>query len=71
MKKVNYLLGLLFVGALGFSSCKKEVCHECHYDGDNGEVELGEFCGDDLENLEASGYTKDGINYEVHCGEEH
>ena len=43
MKKVSYLLAVLFITAISFSSCKKE-CHECHYDGDSGEVELGEFC---------------------------
>ena len=58
--------------AIGLSimavSCNKEECHECHYDGPNGEVELGEKCGDDLEALEASGYTDDnGTKYDVHC----
>ena len=50
-------------------SCKKDECHECHYDGPNGEVELGEKCGDDLEDIEANGYAVDGVVYEVHCHE--
>ena len=63
--------GLIAVVALAFvtMSCKKDECHECHYDGPNGEVELGEKCGDELENLAASGITVDGTNYEVHCHE--
>ena len=62
---------LIVVAALAFvtMSCKKDECHECHYDGPNGEVELGEKCGDELENLEASGINVDGTNYEVHCHE--
>ena len=70
MKKANYLLGLLLVGTVALSSCKKD-CHDCHYDGTSGEVELGEFCGDELENIEKTGYTQDGVTYVVHCGEEH
>lgn len=50
-------------------SCKKESCHDCHYDGPNGEVELGEKCGDELETLEANGYNLDTANYVVHCHE--
>lgn len=50
-------------------ACKKHQCAECHYDGVNGEVELGEKCGNDLENLEANGYNVDGTNYVVHCHE--
>lgn len=63
--------GLIVVATLAFvtMSCKKDECHECHYDGPNGEVELGEKCGDELENLEASGINVDGTNYEVHCHE--
>ena len=54
---------------IGFSSCKKDGCHECHYDGANGQiVELGEFCGDSLETIEANGYTDtSGVNHVVHC----
>tara|TARA_B100000123_G_scaffold195606_1_gene146516 strand:- start:462 stop:593 length:132 start_codon:yes stop_codon:yes gene_type:complete len=40
-----------------------------------GEVELGEYCGDDAEALEASGYVDPsdttGTVYTVHCGEDH
>jgi len=48
-------------------SCKKDECHECHYDGPNGEVELGEKCGADLEDAEVNGLVVDGVVYEVHC----
>lgn len=56
------------IAAFGFS-CKKDECKECHYDGPNGEVELGEKCGDDIETLEEEGYEENGTTYEVHCGE--
>lgn len=70
MKNVNAILGAIALLAIfSFSSCKKEECHECHYDGPNGEVELGEKCGDDLEDLEANGFAADGTVYEVHCHE--
>ena len=70
MKKVNVILGMTaLVAMVAFSSCKKDECHECHYDGPSGEVELGERCGDELEDLEASGYNLDGQNYVVHCNE--
>jgi hypothetical protein len=35
----------------------------------NGIVELGEQCGDDIEALEANGYTDSTGTYEVHCHE--
>ena len=54
---------------MAFTSCKKDECHECHYDGPNGEVELGEKCGSELEDLEANGYNEGGTNYVVHCHE--
>jgi hypothetical protein len=49
--------------------CKKDGCHECHYDGPSGQIiELGEFCGDSLETIEANGYTDtSGVNHVVHC----
>lgn len=70
MKKLTLIIGAsLFLFSL--NSCKKaEECHECHYDKDGGEVELGEKCGDELEDLEANGFTDtDGTNYTVHCHE--
>ena len=70
MKKQNAIFLGLFALAMAFTSCKKEECHECHYEDANGaEVELGEKCGDDLEDLEANGINVDGTNYEVHCHE--
>lgn len=69
MKKVT-IIGTLLLATLSFS-CKKNDCKECHYDKDGGEVELGEKCGDDIETLEKDGYTEGGVNYTVHCGEDH
>jgi hypothetical protein len=67
MKKKQLLL-LVAAFALTFASCNKNECHECHYDKAGGEVELGEKCGDELEKLEANGYTDaDGNKYDVHC----
>lgn len=66
MKKKLFLSALVVAG-LSFTSCKK--CSECHYDGPNGEIELGEFCGDDLEEIESSGTEINGEVYEVHCHE--
>lgn len=57
-------LGILFISV----SCEK--CHECHYEGETGEVELGEYCGDDLKNLEENGFTVGDTTYTAHC-EEH
>lgn len=68
MKKSKLFIaaGLLVLATV---SCKKDECHECHYEKNNVEVELGEKCEDDLEALEASGYNDGGVNYEVHCHE--
>lgn len=71
MKTGKTLIIALF-GILLIVSCKKNQCAECHYDGANGaEVELGDYCGDDLENIEADGYSDGTTTYEVHCGEGH
>jgi len=68
MKKIGFAaIAVLF---LAVTSCKKEECHECHYeDMDGQEVELGEKCDDALEQLEASGYAVNGTTYDVHCHE--
>jgi hypothetical protein len=50
-------------------SCNKNKCAQCHYDNNGAEVELGEFCGDDIKNLENNGHTVNGVNYPAHCGE--
>ncbi|MCE3294982.1 MAG: helicase with zn-finger motif [Crocinitomicaceae bacterium] len=67
MKKTNFILlagAVLLFTAL--SSCKK--CHDCHYDKDGQEIELGEYCDEDeIHDLESNGYTADSITYEVHC----
>ena len=71
MKK-TIVLGMALFSLLAITtSCEK--CAECHYDGQDAsgqeiEVELGEQCGDNLSDLEASGYQlNDSINVEVHC----
>ncbi len=70
MRKVRLMIGAFMFGALVLVSCKKEECHECHYEDASGaEVELGEKCGDELEDIEASGINVGGTNYEVHCHE--
>ena len=69
MKNARFIVLALAASTLFLASCKKEECHECHYDGPSGEVELGEKCGDELEALEASGYNSGGTTYEVHCHE--
>lgn len=69
MKKT--VLFIAAVSMISLASCKKNKCHECHYEDTTGaEVELGEKCGDELENLESTGYNDtQGNNYEVHCHE--
>lgn len=70
MKNVKIVLGTVVFVMVTLTACKKEECHECHYEDASGaEVELGEKCGDELESLEASGYNTGGTNYEVHCHE--
>lgn len=50
------------------TSCKKKRCSECHYDKAGVEVEMGEFCGDALEDLEELGSFTDATGtYVVHC----
>lgn len=69
MKNVK-MFTIAAVVTLTLVSCKKDECHECHYDdATGGEVELGEKCGDEVEDLEANGINVDGTNYEVHCHE--
>ena len=71
MKKQTKTLLIASISAifLTFSCAKDNDCHECHYEKDGAEVELGEKCDSDLEDLEANGITVDGKNYEVHCHE--
>ena len=69
MKKV--ILGVIAISFIGLTSCKK--CSECHYEamdnsGQEIEMELGEYCDDDLETLEANGYQlNDSTTVEVYC----
>lgn len=68
MKSTVFFLFALSTALLAVS-CKRESCHECHYDLNGAEVEIGEFCGDELEAVEADGYRVDTVTYEVHCNE--
>lgn len=67
MKKGIFLASLSF--AILAVSCKKNECAMCHYDKNGAEVELGEYCGDDISNLEKNGYNDNGTIYTAHCGE--
>jgi uncharacterized lipoprotein YehR (DUF1307 family) len=70
-KSVKIFSAAVFMFAsVALISCGKNKCEECHYELSNGsEVELGDYCGDDLKNIEKNGYTDStGTNYEVHCG---
>ena len=91
--KPNFLFALI-CASLFIISCEKDAhdedCHACHIalimeDGCEHEYEIDEFCGDELSNIEANGYTVTadfthmGITYsvghgfdasDVHC-EEH
>lgn len=55
--------------SLGVLSTACNKCAECHYDKDGSEVEIGEYCKDDLESIENEGYydTETDTTYEVHC----
>ncbi len=71
MKNQAKLLIVLGLAVIGFTACKKNKCAECHYDdtSTNTEVELGTKCGDEIEELEANGYSDGTNSYTVHCGE--
>ena len=67
MKITLIAISMLSISIL--TSCKK--CAECHYDANSTEVELGEFCAEDLESIEKNGYYDSNTDslYEVHCHE--
>lgn len=67
MKTNMLFIALLGLMAGSFSACKKNTCADCHYDKDGAEIELGEKCGDEIEALEANGYTDTTGTYVVHC----
>ncbi len=69
MKTRNYVIALAAVALVGMASCKKNQCKECHYEKNGAEVEMGEYCGDDITDLEANGTIVNDTVYEVHCGE--
>ena len=57
MKKSKFIFAAsLLVLATAFTSCKK--CHDCHYDKDGQEIEIGEYCDEDqIHDLETNGYA--------------
>lgn len=66
MKMTKFLFAATLTAAtVGMTSCgddHHEECHECHIAWMNAaqeevEVEIGEFCGDALEDVEANGYA--------------
>tara|TARA_B100000700_G_scaffold226420_1_gene249900 strand:- start:208 stop:507 length:300 start_codon:yes stop_codon:yes gene_type:complete len=64
MQKNKLTLGILVCGIAILSSCEShDECHECHIalkDAQGveiGEHEIGEFCGDALEDIESAGYN--------------
>ena len=68
MKKVVLLSALALSFLVTTSSCSKNKCHDCHYDKAGSTVEMGEYCGEALENLETTGsYTDTTGTYVVHC----
>ena len=67
--KIKMILPMAVVALFTMTSCE-HGCHECHYeDANNKEVELGEKCDEELEELEENGITVNNVNYEVHCHE--
>ena len=63
MKKVAILFSAFVL--IGFSSCNK--CHECHADVNGSEVELGEYCGDEAEDLKQWIHRSNGFNWDCTC----
>ena len=71
MKSISFVLLFPIGILLSTASCNKNKCADCHYDKAGAEIEMGEYCGDDLKQLEALGtYTDSTGIYTVHC-EEH
>ncbi len=63
-----YFLVLAVVVSVVAVSCKKK-CHECHYDLNGAEVEIGEYCDAELLLIESKGFAVGDTTYEVHCHE--
>jgi ferredoxin len=66
----TFVMSAVVITSMALVSCGKNKCEECHYELANGsEAELGEFCGDEMKDLEKNGYTDStGTTYDVHCG---
>jgi len=63
-KAIFILIATILVVVL--SSCKE--CGSCHYIlDDESEVEMGEFCDEEKDNLIQSGYTDTTGTYDVVC----
>lgn len=67
MKTKMMFIALLCLIARSLTACNKDKCANCHYDKAGAEIELGEKCGDEMETLEANGYTDSTGTYVVHC----
>ena len=69
-KSVNvFSAALLLFAATSVASCGKNKCEICEYYKDGVDTEIGEFCGDDLKDIEKNGYTDStGVTHDVHCG---
>ena len=64
MKNINLLSTIFLCAFFLMTSCSSsDDCHECHialYNAAGVEVaqhEIGEFCGNDLEDVESAGYN--------------
>ena len=68
MKTKHLIIGAVFIGSFGFTSCNK--CKDCHYDHNGMEHEIGELCNDELKDAEANGYSVGDTVVTIHC-EEH
>ncbi len=69
-KSLKKIVGFTIVLSIAvLSSCGKNKCETCDYYKNNEDIELGEYCGDDLKDIEKNGYTDStGTTYDVHCG---
>ena len=71
MKNFRNILGLgAVVLVFSITSCTKDDCKYCYYNGAAGEESLGELCGNEVTVLESTGYVSDGVTYDVDCREE-
>jgi hypothetical protein len=69
-KSVKIFSAAVFMFAsVALISCGKNKCEVCEYYKNGVDTEIGEYCGDDLKNIEKNGYTDStGVKHDVHCG---